>query len=63
MTDQTGDNGTKTVEIMVPLSYLTVFWRSFELLLINREVNFILTWSTDCVIVVLTLQIKMQHYQ
>ena len=44
MTGQTGDNGTKNVEIMVPLSYLSVFWRSLELLLINREVNFILTW-------------------
>ena len=44
MTGQTGDNGTKIVEIMVPLSYLSVFWRSLELLLINREVNFILTW-------------------
>ena len=25
MTGQTGDNGTKNVEIMVPLSYLSVF--------------------------------------
>ena len=51
MTGQTGDNGTKNVEIMVPLSYLSVFWRSLELLLINREVNLISTWSTNCVIV------------
>ena len=51
MTGQTGDDGTKNVEIMVPLSYLSVFWRSLELLLINCEINLILTWSTDCVIV------------
>ena len=51
MTCQTGDNGTKNVEIMVPLSYLSVFWRSFELPLINCEVNLILTWSSNCVIV------------
>ena len=51
MTGQTGDNGTKNVEIIMPLSYLSVFWRSPELLLINCEVNFILTWSTNCVIV------------
>ena len=51
MTGQTGDNGTKNVEIMVPFSYLSVFWRSLELLLINLEVNFILAWSTNCVIV------------
>ena len=36
---------------MVPLSYLSVFWRSFELHLINCEVNLILTWSENCVIV------------
>ena len=51
MTGQTGDDGTKNVEIMVPLSYLSVFWRSLELPLINCEVNLILTWSANCVIV------------
>ena len=40
MTGQTGDYGTKSV-----------FWRSLELLLINCEVNLILTWSANCVIV------------
>ena len=28
MTDQTGDDGTKNVEIMVPLNYLSNFWRT-----------------------------------
>ena len=51
MTDQTGDDGTKNVEIMVPLSYLSVFWRNLELPLINCVVNLILTWSADCIIV------------
>ena len=50
MTGQTGDDGTKNVEIMVPLSYLSVFRTSLELPLINCEVNLILTWSTNCVI-------------
>ena len=36
---------------MVPLSYLIVFWRSLELPLIKCEVNLILTWSANCVIV------------
>ena len=63
MTGQTGDDGTKNVEIMVPLAYLSVFWRSLELPLINCEVNLILTWSANCAIVLLTLQIKMQHLQ
>ena len=51
MTGQTEDNETKNVEIMVPLKYLSNFWRTLEMLLINREVNLILTWSEKCVIV------------
>ena len=50
-TGQTGDDGTKEVEIMVPLKYLSNFWRTLEILLINCEVNLILTWSSTCVIV------------
>ena len=41
---------TKDVEIIVPLKYLSNFWRTLEMPLINCEVNFILTWSKDCVI-------------
>ena len=51
MTSQTGDNGTKNVEIMVLLNYLSNFWRAFEIPLINCEINLILTWSSTCVIV------------
>ena len=51
ITGQTGDDGTKNVEIMVPLAYLSVFWRSLELPLINCEVNLILTWYVNCVTV------------
>ena len=41
---------TKYVGIMVPLKYLSNFWRTLEMPLINCEVNLILTWSKDCVI-------------
>ena len=41
---------TKDVEIIVPLKYLSNFWRTLEIPLINCEVNLILTWSKDCVI-------------
>ena len=51
ITGQTGDDGTKDVEIMVPLKYLSNFWRTLEMPLINCEVNLILTWSSTCVIV------------
>ena len=40
----------KDVEIMVLLKYLTNFWRTLEMPLINCEVNLILTWSSTCVI-------------
>ena len=40
----------KDVEIMVPLKYLSNFWRTLEMPLINFEVNLILTWPSTCVI-------------
>ena len=51
ITVRTPDNGnTKDVEIIVPLQYLSKFWRTLEMPLINCEVNLILTQSKDCVI-------------
>ena len=50
ITGQTGNTGTKNVEIMVPLKYLSNFWRTLEMPLINCEVNLILTWSSTCVL-------------
>ena len=41
---------SKDVEIIVPLKYLSNFWRTLEMPLINCEVNLILTSSKDCVI-------------
>ena len=35
---------------MVPLKYLSNFWRTFEMHLTDCEVNLILTWSSTCVI-------------
>ena len=35
---------------MVPLKYLSNFWRTLEMPLINCGVNLILTWSSTCVI-------------
>ena len=48
---QTGGDGTKDVEIMVPLKYLSNFWRTLEMPLINCEFNLILTWSSTCVLI------------
>ena len=50
-TGQTGDDRTKNDEIMVPVKYLYNFWRTLEMLLINCEINLILTWSANCFII------------
>ena len=50
MTGQTDDDGTKNVEIMITLKYLSNFWRTLEMPLINCEVNLILTWSSACIL-------------
>ena len=47
---ETADGGTKDVEIMVLLKYLSNFWRTLEITLINCEINCILTWSDKCVL-------------
>ena len=52
-TGRTGNNGTKYVEIMVPLKYLSNFWRTLQMPLINCEVNLVLTWSSNCVLIAL----------
>ena len=49
ITGQTDNNGIiDNVEIMGPLKYLGNFWRTLEMLLINCEVELILTWSAGC---------------
>ena len=51
ITGKTPNNGNvKDVEIMVPLKYLSNFWRTLEMPLINYEVDLILTWSSTCVV-------------
>ena len=42
--------GTKKVEIAVPLKYLSNFWRTLDIPLINFEVSLALRWSATCVI-------------
>ena len=50
--DTTNDDGDiENVEIMVPLKYLSNFWRTVEMPLINCEVELILTWSENCIII------------
>ena len=37
--DQTNDNDRNDVDMLVPLKYLSSFWRAFEMPLINCEIN------------------------
>ena len=41
---------TKDVKMELPLRYLSNFWRTFEMPLINCEINLILTLPENCVI-------------
>ena len=41
---------TNYVKIPLPLIYLTNFWRTLKMSLINCEINLILTCSENCVI-------------
>ena len=43
------DGNIKNVEIILPLKYLSNFWRTLEMPLINCEVDLILTWSSTSV--------------
>ena len=56
ITGQTGNDETKDVEIIVPLKYLSNFWRTLEIPLINCEVNLILIWSSNCVLIATDVQ-------
>ena len=47
---------------MVPLKYLSNFWRTLEKPLINCEVNLILTWSSTCVLVASNIQAQNARF-
>ena len=44
-----GNRVFKNVKIAVPLKYLSNFWRSLEMPLINCKIHLELNWSKDCV--------------
>ena len=48
ITGQRHNNGTKNVKIMVPSKYLSNFWGTLEMCLINWEINLDLNWSKNC---------------
>ena len=42
--------GTKTIELAIPLKYLGNFWRALNMPLISCEVSLELKWNKNCVI-------------
>ena len=63
ITGQTNNDGEiNGVEIMVPLKYLSNFWRTLEMPLINCEVELILTWSANCVIIYINVNNQVPSF-
>ena len=51
ITGQTTNDKIINFEITVPLKYLSNFWRTLEMPLINCEIELILDWSANCVVI------------
>ena len=43
------DRSLKNTKIVLPLKYLSIFFRSLEMLLINFKIHLELNWNNDCV--------------
>ena len=46
----TDDNNANNVKLVVPLKYVSNFFRSLELPLVNGKIDLELTWHKDCII-------------
>ena len=46
--------GKNETEVVIPLKYLSNFWRTLNIPLINCEIELILTWSKRCVLADMT---------
>ena len=60
---QTGNSGTKDVQIMVPLKYISDFWRIPQMPLINCEMSLQLKWSKNCTLVADTAANQNPEFQ
>ena len=63
ITGQTDDDGIINVETMVSLKYLSNFWKTLEMPLNNCEVELILNWLANCVIIYSNAITKLLHLQ
>ena len=63
ITEQTGTSGKKDAKIIVPLKYLSNFWRTLTMLLINCEISLQLKWSKICILVAATATNRNPSFQ
>ena len=54
--EQENTKTKKNLEVIVPLKYLSIFWKNLGMLLINCEASLTLTWSKNCVLTNITTQ-------
>ena len=54
-TPQSNDSFITNAKVVITLKYLSRFWRSLNISLINCEVELILTWSKNCVLADMTV--------
>ena len=47
---------------MLPLKYLSNFWRTLEIPLINCEIDLILTWSENSVIIYTDVKVQVPTF-
>ena len=48
--------GKNETEVVIPLKHLSNFWRNLDILLINCEVELILTWTKTCALADMTVR-------
>ena len=63
ITGKTGNGGRKDVEILVPLKYLSNFWRKLEIPLINCEIILQIKWLGNCIEVAWTVNNQNPAFQ
>ena len=63
ITGETGNGGTKGVELMVSLKYLSNFWKILEMPLINWEISLQLTGSNKSILTADTVANKYQNLE
>ena len=51
ITGSIGNDDIKALQIKVTLKYLSNFWRTLKMPLINCEINILLTWSEEYITV------------